>query len=297
MEELREKKLNQVRKILDKAADPATTPAEAAALREKADDLMLAYTISWWEAEQRVDKEIRQKPEWRYIDICGHNNPLKTQLIDLMSEVVVHCRCRGLYTGMYNQKASSKVHAVGFPSDLDYVEILFVSLNVQLAQELEPKPSPINSYVENLVMLKEAGLKWARVHELLHPEDVNPVTKGQGVKFTKLYTEYCQQHDRKRMYTSPQQYQRNYAEGFVSEVNQRMFQIRQHQKSSGLSGGKMELALVDEVKDAFAAASKGKGIVMGGRSKYDHAAREAGRAAGARADLGQPRAGSTKELT
>jgi hypothetical protein len=298
MDEVREKKLRQVRALLDKASDPATTPAEAQALREKADDLMLAYAISEFEAQQRIDKGIRQKPEQRHIRVCEANNLLKPQLVTLMGDVVWHCRCKAVFSGLSFEKAGSTATVVGFPSDLDYLEMLFTSLMVQMAQHLEPAVNPALSEVENLVALKEAGLKWARIHQLLHPEDSEPVKKAQGVRYTKLYTEYCTQHNRKRMYTSPQAYQRNYAEGFVREVGERLYQIRLHQKQQGLSGGGMELALRDEVGEAFNDMfTNVKSVNISKRGKFDQAAFDSGRFDGSRADLGQGRMGNTKELT
>ena len=295
MEDRKQKKLEQVRKLLDKASDPATPPAEAQALRQKADDLMLAYAISEFEVESLKPSHERRVPIRRHIKVCDRGNVIKTQLVDLMGTVVEHNRCKAVYSGLRDQRSGSVATVIGFESDIDYTEMLFTSLYVQMSRGLEPQPNPSLTFDENLIILKESGMKWERIHELLQP-DV-PWERRHGVRYTKIYTDYCAKHERHRMYTSPQRYQRNYAEAFVSEVHRRMYEIRQHQKQVGLSGTGMELAIIDQVGDAFNEAfGKAKGVVMAGRSKYDRQAHIQGTEAGARADLGQARVGPRGEL-
>jgi len=298
MEEQRSKKLEQIRKLLDKASDKATSEHEAAALRKKADDLMLAYTISEFEVNARKPKNEREVPERRSFQVVGYEHPLKTQLIELHHAVVLHCRCRAVYSGLNDQKMRSVATVIGFPSDLEYVDMLFTSLQVQMARELEPHPDPSFSEEENIALLKEAGLKWVRIHELLYP-DV-PWERRHGVRYTGVYTKYCKKAGKTRMYTSPITYQRNFAEGFVGKVGERMREIRRIQNGQQEPGSGMELVLVDikqQVDDAFNAQfGKSKGVTLSGRSKLDHGAMNRGRDAGDRADLGQQRVSKRKEL-
>lgn len=296
--ERRQKKLAQVRALLDQAAS-TTFPAEAAACRQKADDLMLSYTLSEYEVNERRPKHERETPTHRYINICGSKHPLKTQLIDLFGEVSRHCRCHSLYTGLHNQQAASQGHVYGFPSDIEYMEMLFTSLEVQMARNLEPQPNPEFSYEANIAMLKEAGLKWARIWEIMHPGQ-GEITHATGVKYTGMYKKYCEDNDRPRMKTSPQQYQRNYAEGFVIEVADRLRQIREHQYTANTGNG-MAVALRDRKSevDAFFLElnpKRGKGITLAGRSKFDGSAFSSGRADGRKADLGQTRVAPRREI-
>lgn len=299
MEEVRSRKLDQIRKLLDKAADAATNEHEASALRQKADDLMLAYTISEFEVNARKPKNEREKPERRSVEVVGENHPLKTQLIELHHSIVLHARCRAVYSGLYDQKQRSVATIIGFPSDLEYCDMLYTSLQVQMARELEPKPDRTFTEEENIALLKEAGMKWMRVHELLHP-DV-PWERRHGVRYTKVYTDYCKKSGKDRMYTSPITYQRNFAEGFHTEVAARMREIRRIQNQEQTKAGSgMELVLVDikkQVDDEFGLQfGRTKGVNLSGRSKLDHGAINRGRDAGTRADLGQSRVSRTKEL-
>ena len=296
--ERREKKLDQIRKLLDKAADQATPEAEAAALRQKADDLMLAYTISEFELNQRKPKNEREVPTRRSMEVVGYSHPLKTQLLHLHGVVVEHCRCKAVYSGLYDQKDRSIATVIGFPSDLDYLDMLYTSLQVQMARNLEPTPDPTFTEEENIALLKEAGLKWTRIHELIHP-DV-PWERRHGVRYTKVYTDYCKKTGKQRMYTSPLTYQRNFAVGYINKVDDRLREIRNHQKQESTGNG-MEIALRDirsEVDAAYADAfGKTKAVALGGRSKLDWGAHNAGSVAGSRADLGQQRVGGRRALT
>lgn len=298
MDDVRSKKLEQIRKLLDKASDPGVSDAEADALRKKADDLMLAYTVEQWEIDQRKDKNVRQKPEKRHITVVGSGHPLKTQIVELFGIVYRHTRCRAVFSGLHDQKAGSTATAFGMPSDLDYLEMLFTSLQVQMAQNLEPKPNPHFSEEENLTLLKEAGLKWERIHQILYP-DV-PWERRHGVRYTKVYTDYCKATGRERMRSSPIQYQRNFAEGFNERVMMRLLEIKNAQKQESTGSG-MELALRDIESEVSAAYNlefgNARGVALAGRSKWDASARTSGHRAGDRADLGQQRVARTRELT
>jgi hypothetical protein len=301
MDETRSRKLEQVRKLLDKASDSGTSPAEAEALRNKADDLMLAYAISEFEVQQRKAKGEREMPERRSIAvITTERHPLKTQLVDLFGTVVTHARCRAVYSGITNPHSRVTATVVGFPTDLEYLEMMFTSLQVQLANNLEPHPDPNLTYEENLCLLKEAGMKWERVWELLFPGE--PWNRSKAIQMlTNRYTAYCNETGRPRLRTSPITYQRNFAEGYNAEVWRRFYDMRKRQQEQHVGGSGMELALRDmksEVDDMFGQQFAGvKGVNMGGRSKLDHAASSQGEAAGRRADLGQGKMTSRKELT
>lgn len=295
MEDRKAKKLETVRKLLEKAADPATTPAEAQALRQKADDLMLAYAISEFEVESLKPRDQRQRPETKNLVVCGRQVPIKTQLVDLMQLVAEHNRCKAVFYGLRRQEDACSVRVIGYPSDIDYTEMLFTSLYVQMAQGLEPSPSDELTFEENLVVLKESGMKWQRIHELLQPGV--PWERRHGVRYTKMYTDYCKNNERHRMYTNPTRYQRNYAEAFVQTVGIRLREIRTHQQQAGTAGTGMELALRDEVGAAFQEMfPKLSHVALGGRSKYDSRASAQGQEAGSRADLGQTRVGRRGEL-
>lgn len=300
----REKVMRQINALLSKA-DSTDFDAERDAILEKVESLMWAHTIEEWEIEKAKPAAAQQKPEMRTVFVSGPDNPLQQNLIDLTSSISTHTRNKIVYSGAGSKYGDCKAMVFGFPTDLDYFETLYASLHIQLSRKLEPKPSPDLSWVENLVMLKEAGQKWVRIHQLLQ---VVPDYKYQGrdwerpigVNFTKVYSAYCKDHERDQLKTSPVTYQRNFAEGYVLEIQNRFWDMRRQAPYSG----SMALAVVDRSKETellmHEVFPKLGSLSRQKNGKFDSAAHRGGRAAGRDADLSAGRGtmkGSTKAIT
>lgn len=290
--------LRQVQALLDRAAATGFT-AEADACRKKADDLMLAWSIEHWEIQQRKKPNEREKPEVGVFDICGKDNPLEDHLTTLFSALCRYVGARPVYYGLNNKYADTHARAVGFPSDLDYLRMLYTSLQVQMQSDLTPKPDPSFDFEDNLAMLKEAGMKWEDIHRMLRP-DV-PWERKHGVRYTKMYTDHCEKHGKSRMYTSPKVYQLNFAHGFVLKVADRLRDIEMARKQDQPDGGSgMELMLRDknkEVGEMYDEMFKNLRFAKPKNHKFDNSAFSRGSAAGSRADLGQSKVGGgPKEL-
>lgn len=290
-EEARQKKLRQIRALLDKA-DVTTFPEEADALRAKADDLMLAYAIQEHEVEMAKPKNERKPPTMRQVNIVDAASPVRDQMLQLISAIASHSRCRIVFYGSRNKTGQVSAKLVGFPSDIDYVEMLFTSLRVQMSSCIDPKPDPNMTEIENIVMLKEAGVKWERIWNLLFPEEPwNP-----KCNLFSRYRSYCKEHGREPHNTAPITYIRNFADGYVQKITRRLFEIREAQQT--VTTGK-DLVLYDrkkEVEDLFRQTFPKLGVVRYGKSKFDISAQNKGRTAAANADLGQNRVAKRKEL-
>jgi hypothetical protein len=136
-----------------------------------------------------------------------------------------------------------------------------------------------------------SGNKWTRIYELLQgigqENPAKPWARNIGVRYTKLYTDYCTKNGRERIYTNPATWQRDFAAGFVGKVDMRFREMTTAQRD--VIAGK-ELVLADrsnEVRDAFREMfpSLRYSKDRGGKGKLDFDAMNAGSAAGARADL------------
>jgi hypothetical protein len=294
----REDRMRKIQALLDKAANTGFTE-EAHAAQQKAEELMLSWEIEQFELDQVKPKHEREKPTHRRVNVCGPNNPLRESLVDLFSLTMRHVHVSPVYYMGSNPKASVAAEIIGFPSDLDYAEMLYTSLQMQMLKNLEPEPDPTLSFEENLVLLKEAGMKWQRLHEVLRP-DV-PWERKHGVRYTGIYTRYCEENNQRRMYTSPVTYQRNFSEGFVAKVRLRLAEIKARMMAqTHQSDGSLVPALRNkdqDVKSLLIERHPKLGVMARrGPSKFDAAAHSRGSAAGDRADLGQTRVGSRKEL-
>jgi hypothetical protein len=121
----REALLRKVRGLLAKAEDPAATPAEAEVFSAKAEELMAKYAIDAALIDARSDT--REKPEARRFDIDpGYNLPKAT----MWAVIAQAHRCKVV---RHRTGRRTAVTVVGYPSDIDVVELLFTSLSLQAA--------------------------------------------------------------------------------------------------------------------------------------------------------------------
>ena len=159
--------LKKVRALLDKA-DSTNFEPEAQALREKADSLMMVHAIESFELERGKDSTVREKPEMREFDY-GHfdDRQVLDSVGNVFSSLCRLARCKIGFYGFHNAKV------VGFPADLDYLDLLLTSVRIQMSTKMTPRGNPALSYEDNLYVLKSAGFKWQQVYEhlvLIFPE-------------------------------------------------------------------------------------------------------------------------------
>lgn len=289
--------LRRVQALITKA-DRTTFDEERDALLTKADELMFKYAIESYEIDAARDKKDRKEQiVKRSIPMVNNDSPVIGMLIDLMSSVAKHTRCRVVYSGAQSNWLVSAL-VVGFESDTEYCEMMYTSLWLQMTNHLEPKPDPDLSFEENVVMLLENGLKRERVCQLFDMDYMS-----NHAKISRIYRKYCEANGvnyKPRSRPTGSTYAQNFARGFASRVSARFWEIRQAQGDS-VAGTGTELALRDrdsEVKDAlkdmFPELSSLRRRAEG---KFNETARTRGDAAGKVADLGQARmAGNRKSL-
>lgn len=112
--------LRKIRGLLAKAEDPNCTTHEAEALSAKAEELIIKHAIDTALLDAKA--EHKGTPEVRTYTI---ERPYPLPKIMLFNAVAKHNRCKLIRT------QSEQVKVVGFPADLDTVEMLYTSLLVQ----------------------------------------------------------------------------------------------------------------------------------------------------------------------
>jgi hypothetical protein len=300
--------LEKVRALLAKA-DSSEFEGEAEVFRAKADELMTAYAIEQWQVDAAADDANRanRTPERRDVDIswywASNYSHIKRTLFTLFSNVAKHCRCKVVW---WNPVAGGKVPVLGLPADLDYFDMLFTHLYMQLGSKLTPGVENGDQYMDALVRMKEAGMKWEAIGERLIKADLmdGPYERKIGVRFTKEYTQFCEEHGRERKYINPKTYQSSFTEGFLMQVSARLKEQKDDQAEKGGTG--MELALRDikqmlddEAFDMFG-KPRGSGAVSTevGRDAEGYAAGStAGREANISGDPQKGVRGNAGELT
>lgn len=242
----RGRKLEQVRALLDKAAS-TTFDAEADALRAKADELMVSYGIEELELRFARKANERERPVVQEIristDYLGYE--LHIQLSQLFYSLARHV---GVIVAPFSSYRTAKV--IGWRRDLEYLELMYTNLQFDMVRKMDPQGDSRLTFDENVVMLKEAGLKWEEVFRRMRKAGLFP--DGQewerriGVRFTGIYTRWCKEHGVTRHYASPTVYRRSFIEGYTTRINSR---LREMAAARGLAGQGHELVLHNAEED------------------------------------------------
>lgn len=302
--------LRKVRAMLAKA-DSTDEQGEADVFRAKAEALMLKYRITEWEIGQTAEdnRPIGETRDFKWYWDSQHGSRLWLMMLD----VAQHCRVK-----VVHWKAGREIPIVGLPSDIEYFDMLFTSLMLEMGKGLEPQPTKDQTFLENLVMLKDSGQQWNRICDQLHalgqmpPEydefaPGNYLTASQREAKRKFihkmnlagkYKKVCVAEGREPLKVTPKVYQRSFAYGFTEEINSRLREIRnraRREQTSAESSG-MDLVLADIYTRAGHKAvelygnppqSNGRSGGKGRTVKIDYSAVADGRAAAAKVDLGQ----------
>jgi hypothetical protein len=117
--------LERVRKLLARAEHPTTPPAEAEACSEKAAALMSRYVID--QAMLDDARLISSAPETRRLMVPAPYCVPKAVLLSTVGQAFRVC----VAVGPRDVNGTRRCTVVGFPADLDTVELLFTSLLLQ----------------------------------------------------------------------------------------------------------------------------------------------------------------------
>ena len=130
--------LERVRKLLAKAEDPACPPAEAAALNDKAAELIAKYGVDQAllaakapETDPVADRVIRLHP------------PYALDKAILLAAIAAALRCRSVRSKRWDGGTYvHSIHLFGCESDLERTELLFTSLLVQASYGMAAAQAP-----------------------------------------------------------------------------------------------------------------------------------------------------------
>lgn len=282
--------LKKVRGLLAKA-DSTEFSAERDALREKADNLMLKFAIEEAELASVQGRTLKDQVIKKRILIVGQNSPYREALGDLFSVTARHARCRIVFHG-YSAPVRNPLYGtmVGMESDVEYAEMLFTSLKMQVANELEPQYDHGLSLEDNVYIMRHAGLKWRRVEEQCGLDPYGPAQRAYG--------RACEQRgEEPRKRVNPKTVKRNFVEGFVARINARLREIRKRQEQHHGSSGNALVLVRDAVGEAYEEMFPDLKLSRSRQSgKIDVESWMRGQRAGDRADLGQSRMREPKRL-
>ena len=274
--ERRAKKLEQVRALLAKA-DSTPFEGEADSFRAKADAMMRAYAIEQWQVEQaQAGVNETRKPEVRHFNFeWWYRSQHRSDLWTLFTGTARHCRCVVAVRGHGADGSYYTIPVIGLASDLDYFDLLFTHLMLQMGQKLGEgvHPIPGASLGENARRLRETGMQRAKVCKMLWeggfvelgeaamqrhgitpdtPWDHMPAAAEKAVraKVRKAGEAYEREHGLDSTTGAhPATWQRSFAEGFVMTLRRRFRDMEDKYDAEDTSGS-MALAVRDMMQVA-----------------------------------------------
>lgn len=169
------KMLERVRALLAKA-DGTNFPEEAATFRAKADELMTKFSIDRWAVKHAQDQVGKSaQPERRDFAATWNGTKFGQDLLDMFIVVADHCRCVAGWRG----RSYDSVPVYGLPSDLDYLELLFTTLNLEVAKNMDPPVNPLGEVGAEVFQQRQAGITWPRITEKMYKAGLVKLSKAE----------------------------------------------------------------------------------------------------------------------
>lgn len=254
----RENVLRRVQAMLDKAASTEFA-GERDTFLAKADEMMARFAIEEFELAQRdgTRQLSRAEARWVALHADGLQAPyeVRVSLVNMMSFLVDLVGCR---LGSYRyQDGERQVHVVGYPADLDYLQMLYINLQMHFLSTVTPKRDESLTDLQNYTRMRDAGMStrdiWAAMGWTWEESynERNGQTHPSGAtatlyrKLRKGYQELCRAEGREPVRKAAKEgYFISFVQGYVGRIGQRIL----------------------EMKQAREAASQGHELVLAGRA-------------------------------
>lgn len=306
--------INKIQALLAKAESTEFGP-ERDAFQAKADQLMVKYAVEQYQLDQ-ARKGRGEKPNAAPVtrDLLipwTPNNKGGDAAYALFHQICYAVGVRALFRKFSCGEGISTWYVmtmVGYDAEISYVEMLFLSLRLQMVRMLEPEPSPTLSFDENVFSMHEAGLKWEQICRVMNRMAPNtgwpivnwdPENKDNG-RLRAAAKRWAKKIDAPYHPTvSHESYRRSFAEGFVYTIRRRLNAARTEDAGTAL----VLKSRIEDVEKVFedlleslrqpepeqpAKPSKRKRVAKFKEQRYDYVGAEAGRRAAERADLSKP---------
>lgn len=255
----REDTMRKVQALLDKAQS-TTFDAERDSLLAKADALMGKWAIEEFELSARGNKRGAIAPELRDVIVSNAASyEVRSRLSTMFHALTRHVGCKiGAQKSrvMDDGKYAMVYSVAGWPADLDYLQMLFLNLQMHLLSKMEPKPDPSLSDAQNFAALREAGMDYHRIFKVMgwpwvekYPGAGHGSLVGESA--TKLrtirreYHKLCEREGRKPVKgLKAETYLKSFLDGYVNRINARLRDMAAAREEA--SSGK-ELVLADRL--------------------------------------------------
>lgn len=231
----------KVRGLLNTADHPNTSSEMAKNYRDKAEELMAKYRI---EEEGLIAKDqFSITPLVKTIPIIRYKHEFEDSHWSLFAIVCLHggVLCHGKYEPYEANDGEYWLmgYAVGYESDLRFVELLWESVRLAFIGHLDPEVDPLLLEAENIYRLRSSGIPRKDVAERIWGK----WTHANSARVGKVYKEECLRRGEKPALdgrgVNAKTYREVYAREFTRRVDER---LRLARDGALAQGGGIELS-------------------------------------------------------
>lgn len=241
-----EKLLSKIRGLIDKA-NATEFPAERDAFLAKAEQLMQQHEIDGALLDASRPSERR---EIITRDIERATGEFATEMRSMLSYFAEH---RGVKVATKRFGFGKIVTSmVGFPDDIDFVEMLYTTTMLDFASKITPSWDPRSAgspavFDHNVRAFKEAGYKWVEIAKMANKHGGNPRTGMDGSTTDGAWLKAAYRRECVRLGVAPtRQTQRHeafratFATGYVAMIYTRLRKMRMDaETASGVISGNL----------------------------------------------------------
>jgi hypothetical protein len=195
IEDRRDAMMGRIQALLAQADHEGTGELEAATFRQRAEELMAKYRIEESQLNMDATSAPLTVPVSRMVPLYVYGSPFADTYLTLAGEIMYHVGARAV-TRVKNHDGQLMVmlEAVGYETDLRYLELLYTAARTYFAARMEPKVRPEDSDADNVYRLRSAGVERRRIAIMMGWDTTEKGTNGAAHgKVTKLYKEACEQ--------------------------------------------------------------------------------------------------------
>lgn len=227
--------LRKVRALIERAEHANTPEPEAESCRIKADQLMLVYAIESFDLEG-ADQDEKNRPELRefWYGETG-DRQADDELCMMYHAMAKHC---GAKIGHFGWRMSK---VVGYASDLDYLDLMFTSVRMDLSSKVGLKADPSISLEDNVAAFKSAGWAWKPIYDELMKAGILPyydnghsyVPKKDGGLTFRAYKRWLKAHPgEEHIGENPKRYKLGFIKGYSETVQVRIMRMTKERQNT-----------------------------------------------------------------
>ena len=256
-----ERVLDKVQRLLDLANDAGTTEEERDLALTRANEMMVKHAIeqSVLDAHRTARGEkLDRNPETVVVPFIPVGQEFDLILYDCVAQLGLLARV--IPVRLLSRDDDTSLSLSGFPDDIEYFQMLWLSTYLQFSNKLFPKWDTEKSLDENVKFLKDAGFKWKEIwlignnalystgSQLVSPKG-KPIGRppNDNHELIRAYRRQCEREG-----VLPENhtqrhgaYRESYALGFQVRLAQRITELRLYAEVEAGKTTGAEVALVD----------------------------------------------------